>query len=245
MAEAVSRDGSRVTGWAHGHGGPRSPYRWDALPSASGEFLHAPEFGGSGLGVSDNGRFVVGYSNGIAPRSRAFAWSGADGFRALPAPGSAADETYANDVSDDGVVAVGFRLATPQGQVPAPKPHAVVWDARGTIKDLADLLGSLGHDTAGWTLVSAAAVSADGRTITGNGINPAGQREGWIAVLPRYDACGLADIAEPFGSVNLFDLRRFLEAFAAHHPDADTALPFGVLDIADLQAFIHSMNDCQ
>lgn len=244
LAEAVSRDGGRVAGWVRDSGHPRSPFGWDAPPAPLGQFLHAPQFGGSGIGVSDNGRFVVGYSNGLEPRSRAFAWSEADGLRALPGPGNEIEDTYGLDVSDDGIVAVGFRRTNPQGPSAVPKPVAVVWDARGAIKDLADLLASFGHDTAGWTLVTADGVSADGRTITGEGINPQGQREGWVAVLPRFDACGPADIAAPFGSVDMSDLLGFLHAFAERHPDADAAPPYGVFDAGDLQAFIGCMDEC-
>jgi hypothetical protein len=37
----------------------------------------------------------------------------------------------------------------------------------------------------GWRLESANAVSADGTVIVGDGVNPLGRREGWIARLPE------------------------------------------------------------
>ena len=40
-----------------------------------------------------------------------------------------------------------------------------------------------GLDVTGWTLSHATSVSADGFTIIGNGINPSGQSEGWVANL--------------------------------------------------------------
>ena len=38
-------------------------------------------------------------------------------------------------------------------------------------------------DVSGWTLSSATAISADGFTIVGNGTNPSGQYEAWVANL--------------------------------------------------------------
>jgi hypothetical protein len=35
-----------------------------------------------------------------------------------------------------------------------------------------------------WTLTSVTGISADGLTICGTGINPAGQTEGWVATIP-------------------------------------------------------------
>ena len=52
------------------------------------------------------------------------------------------------------------------------------------------LMEEFGLDLEGWRLESAVAISADGQTIAGNGTNPAGQAEGWIAVVPRQDIEG-------------------------------------------------------
>jgi len=37
----------------------------------------------------------------------------------------------------------------------------------------------------GWTLTEVADISADGRTVVGMGINPAGQEEAWMATVPE------------------------------------------------------------
>jgi hypothetical protein len=42
-----------------------------------------------------------------------------------------------------------------------------------------------GLDLTGWTLTSCTAVSGDGMTIVGNGTNPQGNREAWIATIPE------------------------------------------------------------
>ena len=55
-------------------------------------------------------------------------------------------------------------------------------------------------------------------------------------------ACGCtdADIAEPFGVLDLGDVQAFVTGFLGQDPIADLAAPFGVYDLGDLQAFIAS-----
>jgi hypothetical protein len=54
------------------------------------------------------------------------------------------------------------------------------------MKNLRELLLSGGATgLTGWTLRQAKGVPADGRTIVGFGINPRGQVEAWIAVIPE------------------------------------------------------------
>lgn len=50
--------------------------------------------------------------------------------------------------------------------------------------------------------------------------------------------CNAADIAEPFGVLDLADLQTFIAAFLGQDPIADIAAPFGVYDLADLQLFV-------
>ena len=65
---------------------------------------------------------------------------------------------------------------------------------------------SLGVDLAGWSLASATAISADGFTIVGNGVDPdhPGALRGWIAVIPEPATGGLFGA----GLVALGQLRR-------------------------------------
>lgn len=51
-------------------------------------------------------------------------------------------------------------------------------------------------------------------------------------------ACNLADIAFPFGFLDLSDVDTFVVAFAAGDPAADVAFPFGFVDLSDVDAFI-------
>ncbi|MEM7755696.1 MAG: GC-type dockerin domain-anchored protein [Planctomycetota bacterium] len=51
-------------------------------------------------------------------------------------------------------------------------------------------------------------------------------------------ACNAADLAEPFGVLDLSDVDGFIAAFTASDAAADIAAPFGVVDLDDIDAFI-------
>ena len=134
--------------------------------------------------VSADGLIVAG---GLATESsgegrEAFLWTQGAGFRTLgDLPGGAFDGVV-NALSADGKVAVG------SSSTGADQLEAFIWDATLGMRNLRSVLvEEFGLDLEGWRLESAVAVSADGQTIAGTGINPAGQAEGWIAMVPRSD----------------------------------------------------------
>ncbi|USN98193.1 MAG: hypothetical protein H6810_08375 [Phycisphaeraceae bacterium] len=59
-------------------------------------------------------------------------------------------------------------------------------------------------------------------------------------MLTGGGGCNAADIAEPYGVLDLSDISGFISAFLAHDPAADIAPPQGVFDLADLSAFIQA-----
>lgn len=64
-------------------------------------------------------------------------------------------------------------------------------------------------------------------------------------ILPPADVhpgCSAADVAEPFGTLNFFDLAGYLAMFNDGHADADMAEPFGVLNFFDLAAYLSVFN---
>ncbi|USN98053.1 MAG: PQQ-dependent sugar dehydrogenase [Phycisphaeraceae bacterium] len=69
----------------------------------------------------------------------------------------------------------------------------------------------------------------------GNGVEDACQV---AAGNPPACGCNAADIAEPYGVLDLQDVQSFIAGFLAQDPVADIAPPFGVFDLADLQAFV-------
>ncbi len=98
------------------------------------------------------------------------------GLGTLPNLGGLA--SVAQAVSADGSVVVGHISG-------GPPVGAFIWDETHGMRSLqGTLVDDFALDLTGWTLTSATGVSADGSTIVGEGINPDGFNEGWIAVLP-------------------------------------------------------------
>jgi len=87
--------------------------------------------------------------------------------------------SHAADISDSGRVIVGYASGHPP-EVQTP----FLWRAKTGMLDLRALLVANGIDLTGWQLNSATAVSADGTFILGNGINPSGDPEAWLAEVP-------------------------------------------------------------
>jgi hypothetical protein len=54
--------------------------------------------------------------------------------------------------------------------------------------------------------------------------------------------CSDADLADPFGVLNFFDLSAYLALFNAGDPSADLAAPFGTLNFFDLSAYLTLFN---
>jgi hypothetical protein len=59
---------------------------------------------------------------------------------------------------------------------------------------------------------------------------------------PGDPGCSLADIAEPFGVLNFFDVSAYIALYNAQDPAADLADPQGVWNFFDISAFIAAYN---
>jgi len=107
-------------------------------------------------------------------------------------------ESAARAVSADGSVVVGDSVG---GAVPFRTVEAFIWsESMGMRSVQSVLVDEFGLDLTGWSLTSAVGVSDDGLTLVGNGVNPDGSPEGWVAVLPSSRAVGI-DI-EPGSDAN-------------------------------------------
>ena len=147
-------------------------------------------------------------------------------------------EGLAFDVSGNGDVIVGYGSGWHSNYVP---PQAWLWDrVRGT-RSLKGYLVQLGStDVADWSLQVATAISADGRTIAGIGLNPQGEKEAFIAHIPGfcYANCDLST-TPPALTVN--DFACFLNRFAAGDPYAncdDSTTPPG-MNVNDFICFLN------
>lgn len=69
-----------------------------------------------------------------------------------------------------------------------------------------------------------------------DGDNDADDRAAFDALYPT------ADIAAPFGILDLADLNTFIAAHTSHDPIADVAPSYGVWDLLDLSTFISAFN---
>jgi hypothetical protein len=105
----------------------------------------------------------------------AFTYSAAAGVVRLADLAGGEQESGAYAISDDGSVIAGFG-SDAEGQ------HAVVWLA-GAAYELRELLADA--LPAGWRPQEVRDLSADGRVLVGNGLNPQGAPEGFVAILPR------------------------------------------------------------
>jgi hypothetical protein len=115
-----------------------------------------------------------------------------------------------------------------------PVYRACLWVAGLSVADLNIALPAMGADLTGWTLTYANAISADGRTLVGNGLHN-GRREAWIAHLPPRCVADFNGDAV----ANVQDFLAYLQAFAAADPRADTNAD-GFTNIQDFLLFLSS-----
>ena len=80
----------------------------------------------------------------------------------------------------------------------------------------------------------------DAPTIPDTGLGPAP-----IVDIGPYESgpgCSPADLAEPYGQLDFFDLAAYLDLYHAGDPAADLAPPIGVLNFFDLAAYLDAYN---
>jgi probable HAF family extracellular repeat protein len=211
----VSADGAVVVGSAGGRAFRWTPWsRMQDLGTLGGSESVA-------LGVSANGRVVVGLARNAAGQARAFRWTASSGMQDLGTLGGRDSLAYA--VSADGAVVVGWAGG-----------RAFRWTASDGMKDLNTTFACL--LTNGSVLIYANAISPDGRYIVGQGYN---------AATGRYEAF-LLDTQAPLspngdvnrdGCVDDIDMLGVLFEFGEPVNDLNRCVDVnrdGIIDDADL-----------
>jgi probable HAF family extracellular repeat protein len=181
-AAAVSSDGSIVAGSSDSGGYVYRAFRWT---EADRTMLDLGAVAGTGnsnaSGMTGDGSQIVGesFSPAYPGTERAFLWTSGSGMTDL---GTLPDYlgAIAVDISSyDPMVAVQlYQLIDAP-----PLNRAAVWDANHGIRLVTDIVAAAGGDTTGWTLQAIVAISETGSVVVGQGINPSGRSEPWIARL--------------------------------------------------------------
>ena len=235
-ASGASSDGAVIVGSGDSSAGFEG-WVWtgatgmDALPGVPGAMT-----GSSAFGVSSDGTVVVGRANtdsGSSSRLEAARWSG-PGYASLELLGSlGTPASHANAVSGAGEVVVGMARNADNDR------RAFVWDAVSGMRDLGSVLESdFGIDLGGWVLEEAHDVSdlgpAGELTIVGEGRNPAGEPEGFVAFLfppacrdgEDNDGDGDVDFPEDDGCTAAVDLSETADCGDGLDNDGDDEVDF-------------------
>jgi probable HAF family extracellular repeat protein len=181
-AYGISPDGSTIVGTSDSAIGSQA-MRYTAGEGMVGLGLPPGASYGGAVAASTNGSVIAGYNN-FAGNDHAFRWTTSGGMTDLGVlPGDSFSEATA--VSADGSIVVG------QSAPDFNQQRAFIWDEANGMRDLKSVIVADNPDLANWTLRSANAISADGKTIVGVGKNPDGNIEGFTAVLEVQPAQSL------------------------------------------------------
>ena len=177
FARKVSGDGTTAVGFSSSANGLEA-FRWTAAGGMQGlGDLAGGPFESDAMDVSADGGVIVGTGR-TAQGFEAFRWTAAGGITGLGfLPGDTSSSAAV--ISPDGTTMFGGSTG-PGGST------SVVWDSARGVRDLrAFLTQENGVDLGGWTGLFVTDVSADGMTLVGDGVNPAGNREGFVVTVPE------------------------------------------------------------
>lgn len=166
-ATGVSDDGATMSIYVETEG-IASTYLWrdGQTPTLLRSVSFSQFARGHSFEVSSNGNMVIGYD---------WMWTTSGGLREL------ASIIEPRSISPDGTIVLG-----------SLQNRAKILNAAGQVQDVATLLGQRGIVFPGWHLTDIVAMSDDGTVWAGNGINPQGFQEGWVAVIPEPTSAALS-----------------------------------------------------
>jgi probable HAF family extracellular repeat protein len=176
FATGISADGTVIAGSTTLESND-APFWWTAT---SGMHASCYECELLGFGISPDGKTVVGGVPHGGWGGSVIRWDYETGdIQGLGTP-EGTTFSAALDASWDASILVGYA-----GPEETEEEHATIWFEDGSSRYLQDLLTELGLDLSGWFLEAATAISYDGHTIVGYGINPEGVREAWVVTVPE------------------------------------------------------------
>jgi hypothetical protein len=117
--------------------------------------------------ISSDGSVIVGYS-GLLQTTGFFRWTQQSGYQFLTANALLTSGTPPHVSGDGNTIIAG----------------ATVWTAATGTRTLQQWLTDAGDSFSGWSLTAATGISYDGSVLCGEGIDPQGNREAWIATVP-------------------------------------------------------------
>lgn len=175
-AALVSADGTTIVGTGTSGSGPEV-FVWQEGTGMIGlGDLPGGAFSSEPFGMNHDASVIVGESTS-SQGVEAMRWSSSTGMQGLGDLPGGEFQSMAFDVSANGQTVVGFGT-TERGA------EAFVWTAKDGMRRVLDvLLEQGGSEAQGWLLTEATSISANGHVVVGNGTNPNGQTEGWIAYL--------------------------------------------------------------
>ncbi len=210
---SCSANGAIIFG-SSGGSGPRRAQRWTGSWVTLGD-LPGGQHDSAVRGIAPSGGYAVGEIS-AAEGNVGYVWSRERGLEWLGlSPFGTTTETFAYGVSEGGTTVVG---SGPTGWL----SRATVWDRANGWRNLKlVLLTEYGITEANaWTMKDAIAVSADGLTIAGRGVNPCSLTDIWLVrLLPQTPNCQPDFNADGF--LDFFDYDAFIQAFEVGIPAAD------------------------
>lgn len=174
----ISADGSTIVGEAYSTDGIQA-FVWTEAGGMVG--MGFPDGDGTSIATAVNadGTVIGGMSiHDTSGAWRIFRWTEAGGMVSIGSPlPQPHNHLWVQGMTDDGSRLVGW-IVDSDGV-----PHSWIWDQTYGYRWFVDVMADLGEDISGWTSVLLRGVSADGSVLVGEGRDPNGTVECFVAYI--------------------------------------------------------------
>jgi len=196
-AYGISGDANVIVGNSQASAGFEA-FRW----TSAGGMASLGGINSAAYGASYDGSVIVGTTQGPTGGAEAFRWTSATGMVGLGDLAGGLINSNGAAVSADGTIVFGWGNTSIGNE-------AFIWDAANGMRNLRTLLiNDYGLNLTGWILSTGTGMSADGRVFTGEGINPAGQTEAWIADIRPAEVPEPSSLILAFTALGAIGVRR-------------------------------------